>query len=193
MRKSSTPVLPERPSQVGFEVSPEAAAVIRNRGGQLWIWPSPAQSAYATTEPPGDAHEWTAHRQAGFVVHVDDAIVPPERWVLAPPTTGSRHLLARWVGSGSQEEVGRLPLVVTPDEEPERSRGPAWTDGVLLGPLSAPVGTWLLASVLGIVGIRLGGFEREWPWEGLFAGLALLVLTVRWAWRRIRPEGTSAS
>jgi hypothetical protein len=185
-------VLPERLSQVRFEVSPEAAAVIRNRGGQLWIWPSPDQSAYATTEPPGEAHEWTTYRQAGFVVHVDDAIVPPERWVIAPPTTGSRHLLARWIGSGTQEEVGRLPLVVTPEEEPEPSGGPGWYDRVFLGPMSASAGAWLLASVLGIVGIRLGRFERESLWEGLFIAFALLALSVRWVWLRIRRVDASA-
>ena len=192
MRKSSRSVLPERPTQVKFEVSPEAAVVIPNRGGQLWIWPSPDQSAYATTEPPGDTHEWTAHRQAGFVVHVDNAIVPPERWVVAPPTTASRHLLARWIGSAPQEEVERLPLVVPLDEEPEPSGGPGWYDRVFLRPTSAAAGGWLLASVLGIVGIRLGRFERESFWEGLFIAVALLALSVRWAWRRIRRVDASA-
>jgi hypothetical protein len=79
--ESAAPALPARTaSQVRFEVSPEAADVIRERGGQLWIWPSAhTRSAHATTEPPGDRHAWTTSRQAGFVVHVDDSILPPER------------------------------------------------------------------------------------------------------------------
>lgn len=77
-RKGTPPELPARASHVRFEVSADAAIVIRERVGQLWIWPSPrTSSAYATTEPPGDRHEWTDYRQSGFVVHVDDAIVPP--------------------------------------------------------------------------------------------------------------------
>jgi hypothetical protein len=58
--------------------------------------------------------------------------------------------------------------------------------------MSASAGAWLLASVLGIVGIRLGRFERESLWEGLFIAVALLALSVRWVWRRIRRVDASA-
>jgi hypothetical protein len=94
-RRRAAPELPAQAGQVKFDVSRDAANAIRDRGGQLWIWPSPAtRSAYATTEPPGDAHEWTTYRQVRFVAHVDAAIVHPECWSLALPSTESRHLLA---------------------------------------------------------------------------------------------------
>src|SRR5262245_8438041 len=107
--------MPERPGRVKFAVSAPAAAVIRDRGGQLWIWPSPDGSAYATTEPPGETREWTAYRQAGFVVHGDEAIVAPQRWVVTRPEDGGRHLEALWNGEDRGGALGQLPLVEPPD------------------------------------------------------------------------------
>ena len=176
-----------------FEVSPDAAAAIRYRGGQLWIWPSPRTwSVYATTEPPGDAHEWTTHRQAGFVVHVDDAIVPPERWAVELPATESRHLLARWMGEGQQSESGRIPLVNPPDEPRELPARQGWYERVFAGPHAVAFVGWLFVTALAIVGIHLGRFGDYAFWEILVVPLALLAVVVRWVWRRVRRVDASA-
>src|SRR5262249_36006430 len=167
-RRRAAPDLPAQAGQVTFEVSPDAGATIRERGGQLWVWPSPAtQSAYATTEPPGgDTHEWTAHRQAGFIVHVDDAIVPPERWVVESPPTEGRHLLARWMRAGQHWESGRIPLV-NPPEEPKHVEPRGWFERFYAGPHAVVYVGWLLATALAIAGIRIGRLDNYGFWEVL--------------------------
>jgi hypothetical protein len=171
---------------VRFEVSRDAAALIRDRGGQLWIWPSPAtRSAYATTEPPGDPHEWTTYRQPGFVVHVDATIVPPERWSLALPTTGGRHLLARWIGDGPDEASGRVPLVPEPTEPVPPG---AW---VMRG-IALLIVVWLLGSLaLGLAGVHRWWFAGD-PVVEAFHLLAPLAAAVAWAWRRVRRVDAAA-
>lgn len=173
-------VLPARPSEVEFEVSPDAAAVIRQRGGQLWIWPSPYKAAYATTEPPGDTHEWTDYRQAGFVVHVDDAIVPPHRWVVDLPTDKSRFLDARWNGEDPHGALGRLPLVASPDDEPTESI-PWYRRALGIAALLVLV-IW---AVLGLAGVGgWGSADFSWRREGSAFLIAVLVGAGRWLWRR---------
>lgn len=177
-------MLPERTSQVKFEVSPDAADVIRRRGGQLWIWPSPDRSAYATTEPPGERHEWTTYRQAGFAVHVDDAIVAPQRWVVTLPKDGGRHLDASRNAEDPGGAFARLPVVDPQKEEPTDTT-PRYqrVSGAL-----AILGT--VVWVLGIVGFH--HWWLEYAREGTALLVALLVLLVRWVWRRVRGVDAAA-
>jgi hypothetical protein len=185
-RRRAAPELPAQASQVKFEVPREAAALIRERGGQLWIWPSPAtRSAYATTEAPGDAHEWTTYRQAGFVAHVDAAIVAPECWSLALPRAESRHLLARWIGADPDEASGRIPLVPEPTEPVPPRR---WVMRGLVLLLVA----WLLGSLaLEFAGVYRWWFAPDWTVEALHLA-ALLVVALAWVWQRLRRVDTSA-
>lgn len=115
-------VLPSRRvERVDFQISAEAAAVIRRRGGNLWIWPSPDLWPYATTEPPGEERDWTVYRQGDLVVRVDTAIVPPQHWTVALPQNEGRLLDARWNGLDPGGAFGRLPLLDSPEEEPAGS------------------------------------------------------------------------
>jgi hypothetical protein len=84
-------------------------AVIRGRGGQLWIWPSEDRWPYATTGPPvSHEAEWVIFEPEGLVVHVDSAIIPPERWVVSA-VPARRWVVAKW--NGLEPAVfGRLPL-----------------------------------------------------------------------------------
>ncbi len=176
-------VLPARTNEVEFEISAMRRPSIRDRGGQLWIWPSPDRSAYATTELPGDEHEWTDYRQAGFVVHVDDAIVPPQRWVVALPRDEGRHLDAWWNGADPREAFGRLPLLGRPNEEPEPDIAPWWAQ-LVFGGSALLVGVFW---VLGIAGLHRWWFkDLTYVWEGVGLLVVLLAAAVLWAWRRFR-------
>jgi hypothetical protein len=185
-RRHTAPALPAPPREVKFEISPAAAVTIRERGGQLWIWPSPAtRTAYATTEPPGEEHEWTTHRRAGFVVNADDAIVPPERWEVELPPAASRHLLARWIGTDPHEASGRIPLVPEPTEPVTRG---AW---VMRG-LALLVVAWLLGSLA----LELAGVHRWWfagnPVVEAFHLLTPLAAAGAWLWQRLRRVDEAA-
>ena len=177
----SGPVLPSRrPDEVKFEISADAAATIRRRGGNLWIWPSSDRWPYATTEPPGDRHEWTVHRQGELVVRVDAAIMPPQHWVVALPENDGRHLDARWNGQDPRGAFGRLPVFEEPRNVPEPTgfryqlfRFGSKAYAVLAAAL------W----VLGIAGLRRGWFEGALlVGLGALAVVALLVGRAR-DWR----------
>jgi hypothetical protein len=186
-------VLPSRGTdEVRFEISAGAAATIRRRGGNLWIWPSSERSVYATTEPPGDRHEWTAYRQGEVVVRVDAAIRPPERWVVVLPENGGRHLDARWNGLDPGGAFGRLPLLDMPEEVPQPSS--LRHESFQLGSKAYAV----LAAALWVLGIA--GLHRWW-FEGApvvgFGALVLLAFLARLArksWRgdRRRESGPQA-
>jgi hypothetical protein len=175
-------VLPTRGPTVKFEISAGAAALIRRRGGQLWIWPSPDRHAYATTEPPGDRHEWTECRQGDIVVRVDDAIVPPQRWVVTPPTNDGRNLDARWNGIDPREVFGRLPLVDRPDPQPEPGDARRWYER-----FAALAGLPAVFWVLGTVGLHRWWFD-DLSRLGEVAALllALIVAAALWVWRHVR-------
>lgn len=174
-------MLPARASDgVKFEISAPAAAAIRQRGGELWIWPSADRWPYCTTEPPGDSHQWTLYRQGEFVVQVDATIVPPERWVFEQPEHPGRHLDARWNGLDPRQVFGRLPLVDAPEEEPEQT-------GLGLGLLH--VYGFLVAALatLGIVGLHRWWFnDVRFAAVGVLAVVGLLAAAVRRMRRRIR-------
>jgi len=175
-------VLPARASdEVKFEISAAAAAAIRERGGQLWIWPSAERWPYCTTEPPGDSHEWTLYRQGEFVVHVDEAIVPPERWVVEQPKHQGRHLDARWNGLDPRQAFGRLPLVDAPEEEEPEQTGLRLGLLHLYGLLVAALAT------LGVVGLHRWWFDDvRFAAVGLLAVVGLLASAVGRMRRRIR-------
>jgi hypothetical protein len=132
---------------------------------------------------------WTAYRQGRFVVHVDDAIVPPERWAVELPTTEGRHLRASWIGVDRHETPGQIPLV----NPPERHERQGWYERFYSGPHAAMVIGWLLATMLAVAGIHLGLLDSYGLWEALVPIVLLLVLAVRWLWRRFHRVDASAS
>jgi hypothetical protein len=165
-------VLPNRSvERVDFQISAEAAAVIRRRGGNLWIWPGPNRWPYATTEPPGEERDWTVYRQAGFDVRVDAAIVPPQHWTVALPQNEGRLLDARWNGLDPSGAFGRLPLVDSPGAEPADSG-----DSVLNRALAAYGAVVAVLWILHIADVQSSRLEVvRW---GALAALFLAALAV---------------
>jgi hypothetical protein len=138
--------------------------------------------AYATTEPPGDPHEWTVYREGEFVVQVDDAIVAPQRWVVALAKKEGRHLDARWNGNDPAGAFGRLPLVDSTPEEPTATR--RWSDLVLGGFALLGSVVW----VLGIAGVHRWWFDDvRFVWLGASLLLALFAVALSRLWRRVHP------
>jgi hypothetical protein len=165
---------------VKFEISPDAAAAVRQRGGHLWIWPSADRWPHCTTEPPGDSHRWTLYRQGELVVHVDETIVPPARWVVEEPKHQGRHLEARWSGNDPRQAFGRLPLVDVVEEEPEQTGlglGLVHLYGFIVGALA----------LLGLVGLHRWWFDDvRMAGLGVLAVAGLLVAAARRMRRRVR-------
>ena len=95
---------------VGFEISDATAALISSRGGELWVWSGVNGKPIATTWPAVSPRgEWTTYAPYGLVVHVDGAIVSPDRWIVA--TIDGNRLVPHWVGR-DPDLFGRLPLEV---------------------------------------------------------------------------------
>jgi hypothetical protein len=177
------PVLPSRSvERVDFQISAEAAAVIRRRGGKLWIWPSPARWPYATTEPPGEERDWTVYDQGDLVVRLDTAIVPPQHWAVALAQNESRLLDARWNGLDPSGVFGRLPLVDSPGAEPPGS-GDSVGNRVLAAYGAVVAVLWVL---------QIADVESRWialvRW-GALAALLLAVIAVAGLRRARRSRG----
>jgi hypothetical protein len=83
---------------VGFAISDAAGAIIRDRGGELWIWAGDDGRASASTRPPRIyGTSFTTYGPDGLVVHVDRRIVPPWRWRLTA-AEGEQAVEAGWDG-----------------------------------------------------------------------------------------------
>ena len=163
--------------EVEFEIPDEAAAVIRGRGGQLWIWPDGLRRSHATTGPPVEHDaEWVTFRPDGLVVHVDSAIVPPERWVLTA-VPGRRWVEARWNGH-DPELFGRLPLVRPDDEPVEQPSSPL---GHLRKFLLVPGLAWVFAGVWVLHNV---GVPSQWLFVIQLAFVIAVAVIVRAIWVR---------
>jgi hypothetical protein len=152
-------------------------AVIRGRGGRLWIWPSEDRWPYATTGPPvSHEAEWVTFEPEGLVVHVDSAIVPPERWVVSA-VPARRWVVAKW--NGLEPAVfGRLPLA-RPDDEPVEP--PSSPLGHVRRFLVVPGLAWIFAVLWALHYLGVG---NEWLGAGRWLLLSLLALVAFVAWLR---------
>jgi len=162
---------------VRFEISDEAAVLIRNRGGQAWIWSNHYGHLQATTGPPVlHKPEWSTCKAEDLVVHIDGAIVPPTRWVLA---TAEGALVAGWEGR-NPDLFGRLPLVRPEDdsvEDPEeRTSSPL---AHLRRTLVVPAIAWAFAVLWAL---RFIGVTGAWLWAGQVALVAALSLAGLIVW-----------
>jgi hypothetical protein len=156
---------------VRFEISDEAAALIRSRGGRLWIWPDLKRRPYAASWPPA-FHEtaWTDYAPDGLVVHVDSAIVPPKRWVLST-VASERWVVARWDGLDPQI-FGRLPLDRPEDErEEEPLEHPSSPLAHIRRFLVVPALAWVFAILWAL---RFFGVSSGWLSAGRAALIAVL-------------------
>jgi hypothetical protein len=162
---------------VVFEVEDEADALIRGRGGELWIWPSENRKPYATSWPPGvHKADWTTYSCSGLVVHVDAGIVPPRRWVISSvPSEGL--VVARWDGLDPQV-FGRLPLA-QPDEEPAEL--PNSVLAHVRRFLVVPALAWVFAVLWAL---RFVGVSSGWLWAARTAFISALGVAAVIVWLR---------
>jgi hypothetical protein len=83
---------------VGFTISNAAEAVIRDQGGELWIWAGDDGRACASRRAPGIyGTSFTTYTPDSLVIRVDDRIVPPWRWRFTA-AEGERAVEAAWDG-----------------------------------------------------------------------------------------------
>lgn len=178
MESKSTLANPQA-ENVRFDVSDEAAALIRARGGQLWIWPSDDRWPHATIGPPAFHHaEWVTFRPEGLVVHVDSAIVPPKSWVLAT-VPGSSALLARWDGL-DPKVFGRLPLALPEVESAGDMRDQTSSPLAHVRKfLVVPVLAWVFAVLWAL---RFFGVSSAWLWAGRTALVSAVSLAALVVW-----------
>jgi hypothetical protein len=167
---------------VEFEISDEAAAQIRSRGGRVWIFPDADRWPHATIGKPFHDAEWVTCEHEGLVIHVDSAIVPPERWVLGM-FPGSSTVVARWNGLDAKV-FGRVPLVRPDDEPVEPPSSPlAHVRRFLLVPGVA----WIFAAVWAL---HYFGVRSDWLWIVQVGVLLVVALIVRGIWlhRKLRDR-----
>lgn len=173
----SAPARPGGQEDVEFEISDEAAALIRDRGGELWIWPSNDRWPFAMTNRPGLHYgDWLTYEPEGLVIHVDAAIVPPKRWVL-PAVLTERALVARWNGL-DPKVFGRLPLAREDDDPPEPASSPL---AHVRKSLIVPGLAWVFAVLWAL---RYVGVGNRWLWAARTALFGAISLAAVGAWLR---------
>jgi hypothetical protein len=104
-------------SVVEFDIAPEVADLIRERGGHLWIWATDDGWPYGAPERPDlDTHwaEWRVYEHEDLLVHVDRAIVPPRRWFVWHGAEEERRFHPWWNGLDPTGVFGRVPFVTRP-------------------------------------------------------------------------------
>jgi hypothetical protein len=165
-----------------FEISGEAAALIRRRGGQVWIWSDLYRRLHATTGPPVlHKLEWSTCTPDDLVVHVHSAILPPKRWVLA---TADGALMARWEGH-NPDLFGRVPLA---QPESESEEDPADQTSSPLAHVSrflvVPALAWVFAVLwaLRFFGVTSVGVTRGWLLVGEAALFVVLCVAAAVTW-----------
>jgi hypothetical protein len=83
---------------VAFTISDAAEAIIRERGGELWIWAGDDGKPCTSSGPPRLYRmTWTTYEPDGLAIRVDSRIVPPWQWRLTAVETEPR-VAARWDG-----------------------------------------------------------------------------------------------
>jgi hypothetical protein len=181
MEPASTSASPET-GEIKFEISEEAAALIRRRGGQAWIWADFHRRLHATTGKPA-THKpaWWECPLGDLVVHVDSAIVPPEQWALAAEDGA---LTARWDGH-NPDLFGRVPLAQAEDESAEDPADPTSSPLAHVGTsLVVPALAWVFAVLWAL---RLLGVGRAWlgfEQAALFAALSVVGVLV-WLYEKL--------
>lgn len=84
-----------------LEIHPDAAELIREKGGTLYLGADGAGMEHVHFHPPhgrGDVDTWTELTADGIRVLVDPGIEPPDVWLIVLHHLPYRHLQALWNG-----------------------------------------------------------------------------------------------
>jgi hypothetical protein len=99
-------------SVVEFDIAPEVAEIVRERGGHLWVWADDEGWPYGATDRPEDHWaEWRTYDHEDLLFHVDRAIVPPKRWFIWQGAADERWFRPWWNGLDPTGIFGRVPFV----------------------------------------------------------------------------------
>lgn len=91
---------------------PDAAALIREKGGRVYVWIDGAGMKHVHPHPPHHIVAWNELPGSDVDLFVDPEIEPPPKWVIVLHHLPYRHIDALWNG-----EVPSSPLV---------AGGPVW-------------------------------------------------------------------
>jgi hypothetical protein len=81
-----------------IEVHPDAAELIREKGGSVYVWADGAGMKHVHPHPPEHAVAWDNFQVAGISVFIDRTIDPPGKWVVVLHHLPFRHVDALWNG-----------------------------------------------------------------------------------------------
>jgi len=70
------------PVETRIEMNEKTVAVLRARGGNLYVWTDGAGMPRARTAPPPEPISFATTPGDGWSVHIDSTIAPPPRWVI---------------------------------------------------------------------------------------------------------------
>ena len=81
-----------------MEIHPDAAEVIREKGGNVYVWADSAGVKHVHPHPPHHEVEWMTLHADGIDFYVDKSIDPPPKWVVVLHHLPYRHVDALWNG-----------------------------------------------------------------------------------------------
>ena len=89
------------PAQPALVIHPDAADLIREKGGVLYVCADGAGMEHVHFHPPhwrSDVIDWPELDGDGVRVFVDPRIDPPEKWLVVLHHVPYRHVQALWNG-----------------------------------------------------------------------------------------------
>jgi len=89
------------------EIDPDAAALINEKGGRLYVWIDSAGMKHVHTHPPHHEVTWSELRESGIELFVDDTIEAPPIWVIRFHRLPFHHIEVLWDGV-----VPNLPWII---------------------------------------------------------------------------------
>lgn len=162
---------------VGFTISDAAEAVIRDGGGELWIWASDDGKPCTSCRPSRLYRmAWTTYEADGLAIRVDSRIVPPWRWRLTA-VEAEHEVAASWDGLDPRI-FDRQPL--EEDSPASSSSSLAHIGAQLVVPVVASA-AFAVLWVLHLVGVTI-----EWLSVGhlLLTGAIAMVGWIAWVRRK---------
>ena len=89
-----------------IEVHPDAAELIREKGGSVYVWADSAGMKHVHPHAPGHTIAWDNFQAEGVSIFIDRTIDTPGKWVIVLHHLPFRHVDALWDG-----KVGMTPVI----------------------------------------------------------------------------------